>query len=163
MDSDPYPLTGREESAITAASIAMNGVPDADALEAAIASDDPVQRTKVACEIAIAFCKMAQNNKHRVRALSGRSLAEVARQEDAQEFEAVKTKVTGYSGIRGQAKPTRFEVIDHRNSTALQEFTSVLAAVAGRAFVADDVDVELSYQDDGTTLKVFVKDKVDAE
>lgn len=40
-------------------------------------------------------------------------------------------------------KVTRFEVIDE----------------TGRAIVKYDVSVELSYQDDGKTLKVFLKDK----
>jgi hypothetical protein len=41
---------------------------------------------------------------------------------------------------------TRFEVIDHTVSHA------------GRVLVKYDVDVTLDYQDDGTTLKVFLKD-----
>jgi len=42
---------------------------------------------------------------------------------------------------------TRFEVIDHTN------------AGVGRILVSYDVSVMLSYQDDGKTLKVFLKDK----
>jgi hypothetical protein len=41
----------------------------------------------------------------------------------------------------------RFEVIDHTY------------AGVGRILVRHDVSVELSYQDDGKTLKVFLKDK----
>ena len=40
-------------------------------------------------------------------------------------------------------KVTRFEVIDE----------------SGRVIVKYDVSVELTYQDDGKTLKVFLKDK----
>lgn len=50
-------------------------------------------------------------------------------------------------------KVTRFEVIDHREGSEAY----------GRAFVSHGVGVELSYQDDGRTLKVFVnqlKEKV---
>lgn len=46
-------------------------------------------------------------------------------------------------------KVTRVEVIDHRSN----------APGVGRAFVAWDVpSVELSYQDDGRTLKIFLSD-----
>ena len=41
---------------------------------------------------------------------------------------------------------TRFEVIDHTARNSL------------RAIVRYDVSVELSYQDEGKTLKVFLKD-----
>lgn len=41
---------------------------------------------------------------------------------------------------------TRFEVIDHRHG----------APSVGRVFVAWGCRIELSYQDDGRTLKVFV-------
>lgn len=44
-------------------------------------------------------------------------------------------------------KVTRFEVIDHTTGGE------------GRAYVKHDVSVELSYQDDGRTLKVFVEDQ----
>lgn len=44
-------------------------------------------------------------------------------------------------------KVTRFEVIDHTSTGT------------GRDFVKCGVDVELSYQDDGDTLKVFLKEK----
>jgi hypothetical protein len=40
---------------------------------------------------------------------------------------------------------TRFEVIDQ----------------SGRAYVRHDVEIELSYQDDGRTLKVFVRARSD--
>jgi hypothetical protein len=44
---------------------------------------------------------------------------------------------------------TRFEVIDHRKD----------APTVGRAFVAWPATIELSYQDTGRTLKVFVTDR----
>lgn len=44
---------------------------------------------------------------------------------------------------------TRFEVIDHTIDPSDQETTR-------RAFVKYGVKIELSYQDDGRTLKVFV-------
>ena len=44
---------------------------------------------------------------------------------------------------------TRFELIDHRHDVPY----------FGRAFVAYNCSVELSYQDGGRTLKVFVTDK----
>lgn len=44
---------------------------------------------------------------------------------------------------------TRFEVIDHRE---------ILGDLRGRTLVANPCTVELSYQDDGRTLKVFVTD-----
>jgi formylmethanofuran dehydrogenase subunit E len=46
-------------------------------------------------------------------------------------------------------KVTRFEVIDHRNSPD----------VKGRIVVENDVNVELSMQDDDRTLKVFLTDR----
>ena len=48
--------------------------------------------------------------------------------------------------VDANKKVTRFEVIDHTH------------AGVGRILVSYDVCVELSYQDDGTTLKVFMKD-----
>jgi hypothetical protein len=46
-------------------------------------------------------------------------------------------------------KVTRVEVIDHSKS---------IKQGGGRAFVKTDcVEVELSYQDDGKTLKLFIK------
>lgn len=47
----------------------------------------------------------------------------------------------------GAPQVTRFEVIDHRHG----------APSVGRVFVAWGCSVELSYQDDGRTLKVFVE------
>lgn len=44
-------------------------------------------------------------------------------------------------------KVTRFEVIDHTKE------------MLGRAYVKYGVDIELSFQDNGQTLKVFVNDK----
>lgn len=52
------------------------------------------------------------------------------------------------SGICGDCAVTRFEVIDHRKDGN------------GRIFAAWDASVELSYQDGGRTLKVFVVDGV---
>lgn len=46
-------------------------------------------------------------------------------------------------------KVTRFEVIDHRSN---------LGDNKGRVLVALPVNVELVYQDDGQTLKVFLTD-----
>lgn len=46
------------------------------------------------------------------------------------------------------AKVTRFEVIDHRNGSLKP----------GRAFVVHGCKIELSYQDDGRTLKVFISE-----
>ncbi|MDH3042594.1 hypothetical protein QEN40_16580 [Gordonia alkanivorans] len=43
-------------------------------------------------------------------------------------------------------KVTRFEVIDHTTGGR------------GRVYSRHDVSIELSYQDDGRTLKVFVDD-----
>jgi hypothetical protein len=43
--------------------------------------------------------------------------------------------------IKPEPKVTRFEVIDE----------------TGRAYVKHHVEIELSYQDDGRTLKVFVR------
>lgn len=48
------------------------------------------------------------------------------------------------------SKVTRFEVIDHRHG----------APSIGRVFVAWGCAIELSYQDAGRTLKVFVSDRV---
>ncbi len=48
-------------------------------------------------------------------------------------------------------KVTRFEVIDHRD----------VSPTFGRAFVAYGVEVQLSYQDEGRTLKAFVVNKKD--
>lgn len=46
-------------------------------------------------------------------------------------------------------KITRFEVIDHRNDTKEK----------GRIIVAYNAEVELQVQDEGRTLKVFIKNK----
>jgi hypothetical protein len=48
---------------------------------------------------------------------------------------------------------TRVEVIDHRMET--------MAVGTARAFSAWDVAVTVSVQDDGRTLKIFVKDQTD--
>ena len=50
--------------------------------------------------------------------------------------------MTGGSIVSKDNKVTRFEVIDE----------------TGRVIVKHGVSVELSYQDDGKTLKVFLKD-----
>jgi hypothetical protein len=47
------------------------------------------------------------------------------------------------------SRVTRVEVIDHRTPRNIER---------GRVFTARDCAVELSYQDDGRTLKVFVND-----
>ena len=49
--------------------------------------------------------------------------------------------------IADEFEVTRFEVIDHTH------------AGVGMILVGHDVNVELSYQDDGKTLTVFLKDK----
>ena len=49
-----------------------------------------------------------------------------------------------------EERVTRVEVIDHRAGTGPH---------AARAFVAYDVAVDLSYQDAGRTLKIFVTDR----
>jgi hypothetical protein len=46
---------------------------------------------------------------------------------------------------------TRFEVIDYRGPNG--------DAPRGRVFVVRDIKVELSYQDDGRTLKAFITDR----
>ena len=51
---------------------------------------------------------------------------------------------------KAEPNVTRFEVIDHRKDAPEQ----------GRCFVATGVAVELSYQDGGRTLKIFVDDPV---
>lgn len=74
---------------------------------------------------------------------------------------------------------TRFEVIDHREcvwcrgrltANYLQKDGSYKelpcdkcegsGTMGGRVYTAHNVEVELSYQDDGKTLKVFVKDRL---
>ena len=45
----------------------------------------------------------------------------------------------------------RFEVIDHRLQSVAQDKV--------RAFVADGAKVELSFQDNGQTLKIFISDE----
>jgi hypothetical protein len=52
-----------------------------------------------------------------------------------------------------EMQSTRVEVIDHRAD----------APFPSRVFIARDVKVELSFQDDWKTLKVFVSDKHDPE
>lgn len=49
---------------------------------------------------------------------------------------------------------TRFEVIDHRTPLVGEPGTGY-----GRVFSARGCKIELSYQDDGKTLKVFVDGK----
>ena len=53
----------------------------------------------------------------------------------------MKENEEAIDGIYKLPKVTRLEVIDH----------------TGRAYVIKDADVELSYQNDARTLKIFVK------
>ena len=53
-----------------------------------------------------------------------------------------------YSRMAEYEKVTRFEVIDHTTGGR------------GRVYTRHDVSIELSYQDDGRTLKVFIDDPV---
>tara|TARA_B110000908_G_C9965523_1_gene318791 strand:+ start:63 stop:425 length:363 start_codon:yes stop_codon:yes gene_type:complete len=80
-------------------------------------------------------------------------LDEVALHKLVTEIGVLKAKVSRLTqqndSLRGKQntnKVTRFEVIDHS------------AAGADRQYWQYDVTVELSYQDDGKTLKVFLKD-----
>lgn len=50
-------------------------------------------------------------------------------------------------------KVTRFEVIDHSEYRGLRDMPQ------GRLYVRYNVNVELSFQDDGRTLKVFVTER----
>lgn len=54
-----------------------------------------------------------------------------------------------HNTMREPENVNRFEVVDCRATVN----------GAGRAFVAYDVGVELAYQDDGRTLKVFLRDR----
>jgi len=53
---------------------------------------------------------------------------------------------------RDTKRVTRVELIDHRRGSE----------TFGRAFVAWDVSADISIQDDGRTLKVFVSDSEEA-
>lgn len=72
-----YPLTEMEERAIGAASVAMHGFPDAVRLLNELCHwDDPPlaekrweEKVAAACEIAVAFCKMANNKKEEIKKL----------------------------------------------------------------------------------------------
>jgi hypothetical protein len=72
-----FELSDRERRAMDMASIAMNGVPDGLLLMNALCQwDDPPpnderwqRKVAAACEIAIAFCKLAQNKKAIARRL----------------------------------------------------------------------------------------------
>ena len=56
------------------------------------------------------------------------------------------------------SKITRFEVIDHTSSWP--EFNGSRYT---RGWPLNDIVIELSIQDDGRTLKVFVKDRLQAK
>ena len=56
-------------------------------------------------------------------------------------------------------KVTCFEVIDHTAEVVGSNFKEFGIPDMGRVLVKYDVNVELSYQDDGKMLKVFLKDK----
>ena len=57
-------------------------------------------------------------------------------------------KYYGQEMIYPTEKVTRFEVIDHTKD------------MLGRVYVKNNTEVELSFQDDGKTLKVFITDKI---
>lgn len=62
--------------------------------------------------------------------------------------ECMELAIQCWNGLpRANDKVTRFEVIDHS------------ASGDGRSLVKYNASVELMYQDDGTTLKVILKDK----
>lgn len=69
--------------------------------------------------------------------------------DDRERREAALRRREGMS--RPSSKVTRFEVIDLRASLPVGEI--------GRVFTAWNCNIELSYQDDGRTLKVFVNDR----
>jgi hypothetical protein len=56
-------------------------------------------------------------------------------------------------------KVTRFEVIDYTAEAKGYNYKSIGMALSGRVLVKYGVSIELSYQDDGKTLKVFITDK----
>jgi hypothetical protein len=58
-----------------------------------------------------------------------------------------KNKILEAFAATNNFKVTRLEVIDHTSEEL------------GRVLVKYNVDVKLSYQDDGKTLKLFLKDK----
>tara|TARA_R110002153_G_scaffold66399_2_gene177538 strand:- start:2783 stop:3019 length:237 start_codon:yes stop_codon:yes gene_type:complete len=66
--------------------------------------------------------------------------------EAQQEVNKLRAKVSKLRSKNDLNKVTRFEVIDHTARNSL------------RAIVRYNVNIELSFQDDGTTLKVFLKD-----
>ena len=68
-----------------------------------------------------------------------------------QEVKQLRQNISAITFTSVDTSPvTRFEVIDHTARNSL------------RAVVRYGVSVELSYQDDGKTLKVFLKDKDEA-
>jgi len=67
--------------------------------------------------------------------------------EAQQVVRTLRAKVSKLQGKNALNKVTRFEVIDHT------------WAGTGRDLVRYGTEVEISYQDDGRTLKVFLKDK----
>lgn len=74
--NEPYPLSQMEIRMLDSASIAMDGVPDPLKLMNALTVwDDPPpmderweKKLAAACEIAVAFCKQAQNYKAKYKA-----------------------------------------------------------------------------------------------
>lgn len=61
------------------------------------------------------------------------------------------------------SKLNRLEIIDHRTDKFNQS-AGRQVIVSGPAYnQPDDVDIKLSYQDDGKTLKIFISNKEQAE
>ena len=58
-----------------------------------------------------------------------------------------------------QDKVTRFEVIDLTSEAVESNFKEFSIPDMGRVLVKYGISVELSYQDDGRTLKVFLKER----
>ena len=85
-----FEVTDIERRAMDAASVAMRGVPDALVLMNELCQwDDPPppderweKKLAAACEIAVAFCKLANNKKAECQSLKGR-LEKIAEQIDA--------------------------------------------------------------------------------
>lgn len=81
MNDDPFKLTDEDDRILTAASIAMNGIPDALSLMNALCQwDDPPpsderweRKIAAACEIAVAFCRQAQRYKRRLEEAESKS------------------------------------------------------------------------------------------
>ena len=73
----------------------------------------------------------------------------IARHSPAMEDEWPSIESVGDHHIIDTEKVTRVELIDHRNESK----------AFGRAFVAWDVSANMSIQDQGRTMKVFVTDR----